>query len=59
MIQDLFPHCFHTEYHDAAPRPDSVVLWFEEEKVLAREADGKLEVPRFEDCPGLGPQQLS
>lgn len=59
MIQDLFPRRFHTEYRPKAPGPNSVVLWFEGETVLARQAEGRLEFPRFEDCPGLAPDQLS
>lgn len=59
MIQDLFPRRFHTEYRPKVPGPNSVILWFEGENVLARQAEGRLEFPRFEDCPGLAPDQLS
>ena len=47
MIQDIYPHRYHNEYRPCAPRPDSILLFYDEECVLAAMPDEKLQFPQF------------
>ena len=55
MIQDIAPHVYHNEYRQAAPEPDSFLLYYEEGRVLGRnEAPDGLTFPRFRHLDGNG-----
>ena len=59
MIQDIYPHVYHNEYKPVPPNPESFVLYYEGDSVLAGWESGEtpdspqnLIFPRFRD---LGP----
>ena len=59
MIQDIYPHVYHNEYKPVPPNPESFVLYYEGDSVLAGWEPGEtpdspqnLTFPRFRD---LGP----
>lgn len=55
MIQDIYPHVYHNEYRQAAPEPDSFLLYYEEGQVLGKnEAPDGLTFPRFRHLDGNG-----
>jgi len=35
VIQDIYPHIYHNEYKPVPPKPESFVLWYEGDAVLA------------------------
>lgn len=56
MIQDIYPHIYHNEYKPVPPKPDSFVLYYEGDAVLAGWEPGdtpdsqqNLTFPRFRD----------
>lgn len=46
MIQDIAPKTLHNEYINKEPKEDGRVIIFSGNRVLLREADGKLELPK-------------
>lgn len=34
MIQDIFPHIYHNEYHNISPKPESIALYYEKDALL-------------------------
>lgn len=49
MIQDIFPHVYHNEYHDVRPRPESIALYYEGDTLLIKRDAGVPVFPRFAD----------
>ena len=56
MIQDIYPHVYHNEYRPVPPKPDSFVLYYEGDAVLAgwepaetQNSTQNLTFPRFRD----------
>lgn len=56
MIQDIYPHKYDNQYRPVKPEPDSFVLWYEGDSVLAgwepsaaADAPENLILPRFRD----------
>ena len=56
MIQDIYQHIYHNEYKPVPPKPDSFVLYYEGDAVLAGWEPGdtpdspqNLTFPRFRD----------
>ena len=46
MIQDIFPHVLHNQYDaNIKPKPDSLVLSFDEKSQVLSKIDGELEFP--------------
>ena len=39
MIQDIFPHIYHNEYHPHAPKDNDIVLVFDGNEVLLKTDD--------------------
>lgn len=49
MIQDIFPHVYHNEYHDVRPKPESIALYYEGDTLLIKRDAGVPVFPRFAD----------
>lgn len=58
MIQDIYPHVYHNEFTPVPYGPGSVVLAYEERGVLARFQEGTLVLPRAEELPFLGEEDV-
>ena len=39
MIQDIFPHIYHNEYHSHAPKDNDIILVFDGNEVLLKTDD--------------------
>lgn len=48
MIQDIAPHVFHNEYEPKSPNPESIILYFRDDRVLMREKEGQIFFPSYE-----------
>lgn len=48
MFQDIFPHIYHNEFSDRAPKPGDRVLSFSRDGLLCRVKEGILELPLWE-----------
>lgn len=51
MIQDITPHTYHNEYRPVPPEQESLVLYFEGDRVLVKRQEGSLSFPCFSELP--------
>ncbi len=51
MLQDILPHQLDIAFHPVAPRPDSLVLAFDGEQLLAARREEGLLLPRLAAQP--------
>lgn len=53
MIQDIYPHAYHNEYHDLQPQENDFILIFHKNKALVRYNGEKLRYPTFNELKGF------
>lgn len=58
MIQDIAPKTLHNEYTPKEPYGDAYAVIFLDKKVLIRETDGKIELPRIKHLVSKGRQTV-
>lgn len=54
MIQDIFPHIYHNEYHNISPKPESIALYYEKDALLLARDESKF-WKNSEDTPDAKP----
>lgn len=54
MIQDIYPHKLHNEYHpDQSPRPDDAIICFVGNKILVGGKENAFTFPHRSELPGV------
>lgn len=49
MIQDIAPYKFNNAYHNELPSAESIILYFDEQKVLVARTNGEIRFPKFSE----------